>query len=169
MTDLSSALLQAQPSGAKAIMATSSGADSVTVTKQAAEFGILNSFGIESVFFQHPDSNSTAATRDEIREMAALGGVIEICALGMLPPFHRLHPKTAIEIIAEVTPQQAALTTDYFFEWSPPGPETLRMIVGIFLSQGLAAEDIKAMLHDTPRRLLARFASSIPDDQNALD
>ena len=126
-------------------------------------------FGIESVFFQHPDSNSTAATRDEIREMAALGGVIEICALGMLPPFHRLHPKTAIEIIAEVTPQQAALTTDYFFEWSPPGPETLRMIVGIFLSQGLAAEDIKAMLHDTPRRLLARFASSIPDDQNALD
>ena len=66
-------------------------------------------FGIESVFFQHPDSNSTAASREEILEMAALDAVIEICALGMLPPFHRLHPRTAVEIIAQVTPQRAVL------------------------------------------------------------
>ncbi len=119
-------------------------------------------YGIESVFFQHPDSNSTAATREEILEMASLGATIEICALGMLPPFHRLHPRTAIEIIGQVTPQRAVLTTDYFFDWAPSAPETLRMIVGILLSLGLPAADIATMLHDNPRRLLARGPVAIP-------
>jgi hypothetical protein len=119
-------------------------------------------FGIDSVFFQHPDSNSTAATREEIHEMAALGAVIEICALGMLPPFHRLHPRTAIEIIGEVTPHQAVLTTDYFFDWAPPAAETLRMIIGIFLSLGVPRADLVAMLCDTPRRLLAGSRTRIP-------
>ena len=57
---------------------------------------------------------------------------------------------------------RAVLTTDYFFDWASPAGETLRMIVGIFLPQGLAADDIKAMLHHTPRRLLAKLASNIP-------
>ena len=47
------------------------------------------------------------------------------------------------------------LTTDYFFDWAPPAPDTLRMIVGIFLSLGLPAADIKLMLQTNPRKLLA--------------
>jgi branched-chain amino acid transport system substrate-binding protein len=43
MADFSSMLVQAQSSGAQAIMANPSGADCVTVIKQAKEFGILDS------------------------------------------------------------------------------------------------------------------------------
>jgi hypothetical protein len=117
--------------------------------------GAAKDYGINSIFFQHPDSNSTAATREEIHEMAALDAIIEICALGMLPPFHRLAPKTAIEIISQITPQKAVLTTDYFFEWAPPSPDTLRMIIGIFRSLGVSAADIRLMVRANPRKLLA--------------
>jgi hypothetical protein len=113
-------------------------------------------YGIDSVFFQHPDSNSVGASRDEIREMAALGATIEICALGFLPAFQRITPKTAIEIIEESTPEICMLTTDYFFEWVPSGPETLRMLIGVLLGFGVAAKDIRTMVNDVPRRLLGK-------------
>lgn len=113
-------------------------------------------FGIESVFFQHPDSNSVAASREEIREIAALDAVCEICALGLLPPFQRISVATIREIVEEIGAGKAALTTDYFFDWSPPAPETLRMVIGIFLSQGISPDDIRTMIRDTPARLLKR-------------
>ena len=115
-----------------------------------------NDMGLGPVLFQHPDSNSTAATRDEIREMAALGAIIEICALGFLPPYQRITIETALEIIQEVTPHQIALTTDYFFSWSPPGPEQLRMLSGILHAKGVPADDLHTMLRDVPRRFLRR-------------
>ena len=113
-------------------------------------------YGIDSVFFQHPDSNSVKATRDDIREMAALGGVCELCALGLLPPFQRITIAEIVDIIAEIGPERAVLTTDYFFDWSPPAPETLRMMIGVLLSAGVPAADIRTMIRDVPARLLGR-------------
>lgn len=110
--------------------------------------------GIHEIFFQHPDSNSTGATRDDIREIVKLGGVVEVCALGMLPAFQRITARTMVEIIEEVGPDQTVLTTDYFFEWAPPAAETLRMTAGTFLDLGLPEETVRKMMQDTPARLL---------------
>jgi hypothetical protein len=112
--------------------------------------------GIDTILFQHPDSNSVKASRDEIREMARLGATVEICALGLLPAFQRISVNEVMEIVAEVTPAQCVLTTDYFFDWAPSAPETLRMLIGILLSRGVSAEDIRTMVRDVPRRLLSR-------------
>ena len=46
--------------------------------------------GIETILFQHPDSNSVNASRHDITEMAALGATIEICSVGLLPAFQRI-------------------------------------------------------------------------------
>ncbi len=113
-------------------------------------------YGIESVFFQHPDSNSVNATRDEIRDLVALGAVCEICALGLLPPFQRITVAEIAEIVDEIGAQNAVLTTDYFFDWASPAPETLRMVIGIFLSVGIPEDDIRMMIRDVPARLLGR-------------
>lgn len=118
--------------------------------------GAAKDCGIGSIFFQHPDSNSVAATRDDIRELAALDAVCEICALGLLPPFQRISVGAVREIVEEIGPAKCALTTDYFFDWAPPAAETLRMIIGVFLSQGISADDIRIMIRDTPARLLGR-------------
>lgn len=102
--------------------------------------------GNDTVLFQHSDSNSVNASRDDIKEMAALGATIEICSIGQL-----------IDIIGEVTAAQCVLTSDYFFDWAPPAPETLRMMIGTFLARGITLGDIRAMVHDVPRRLLSRL------------
>ncbi len=113
--------------------------------------------GIETVLFQHPDSNSVNASRDDIKEMAALGATIEICSVGLLPAFQRISIGQLIDIIGEVTAAQCVLTSDFFFDWAPPAPETLRMMIGTFLARGVAPGDIRAMVHDVPRRLLSRL------------
>jgi predicted metal-dependent phosphotriesterase family hydrolase len=111
-------------------------------------------YGIDEVVFSHPDSNSVGATRDEIREMNALGAVCEFCALGFL--YQRISPKTALEIISDVTPDRAIMTTDYFYDWVPPGAEMMRMLIGTFLRHGVGESDIRKMVKTNPERLLRR-------------
>jgi hypothetical protein len=111
-------------------------------------------FGINEVIFSHPDSNSVAANRQEIRDMSQLGAICEFCALGCLPMFQRIHPKTFVEILDEIDHDRVILTTDYFFEWAPPASETLRMLMGTFLSLGVAEETVAKMVRGTPARVL---------------
>jgi len=110
--------------------------------------------GIGTILFQHPDSNSVKATRDETRELIRLGATIELCALGLMPAFQRIGIGEIMEIVEEAGPARCVLTTDYFFDWAPSAPETLRMMIGILLSRGVAAADIRTMVRDAPRRLL---------------
>jgi hypothetical protein len=123
-------------------------AESLAVAEAAKDYGI------EEVFFQHPDSNSVAASRDEILEMARRGAVIELCALGLLPPLQRIKPAWMVEIIEAVGADQCVLTTDTFFEWAPPAAETLRMTARILVSMGVHEDTIRILIRDGPRRLL---------------
>ena len=111
-------------------------------------------FGINEVIFSHPDSNSVAATREEIRDMAKLGAVCEFCCLGCLPMFQRIHPRDFVEILGEIDADKVVLTTDYFFEWAPPASETLRMLIGTFLALGVSEAGVRKMVRDTPARVL---------------
>lgn len=118
-------------------------------------------YGIESVVFSHPDSHSVGATREEIRDMVQLDSYCEFCALGMLPAFQRLGPGEAMEIIEEIRPERAILTTDYFFEWAPPASETLRMLIGTFLELGMSDSDVRLMVRDNPAKMLGWDAAKI--------
>jgi hypothetical protein len=123
-------------------------AESLAVAEAAKDYGI------EEIFFQHPDSNSVAASRDEILEMARRGAVIELCALGLLPPLQRIKPAWMVEIIEAVGADQCVLTTDTFFEWAPPAAETLRMTARILVSMGVPQDTIRVLVRDVLRRLL---------------
>jgi hypothetical protein len=125
-------------------------AESLAVARAALDTGN------DRIVFSHPDSHSVGATREQVRDMAAMGALYEFCTLGMLPAFQRIHPKNALEIVGEVGARSCLLTTDFFFEWSPPAPEHLRMVIGTFLSLGLPADDIRTMVRDNPWRLLGR-------------
>ena len=131
-------------------------AESIAVAQRAKDFGI------DSVIFSHPDSNSVAASREEIRDMVALDAVCEFCTLGMLPAYQRITPKLAMEIVQEIKPERAIITTDYFFEWCPPASETLRMLAGTFLQLGMSFSDVSMMMRDNPARLLGMPPPSCP-------
>lgn len=116
-------------------------------------------YGINSVFFQHPDSRSVAATREETREMVKLGAMIELCALGLLPLTQRITVRDLLQMLDDASADQAVLTTDYFFDWAPSGPETLRMLISVLMSSGVSRAEITKMVRDNPARLLGRSAS----------
>jgi hypothetical protein len=110
--------------------------------------------GVREVMFQHPDSRSIGATRDDIRQIAAAGGTIEFCAIGFTPAFQRLPIPECINIIREVGVEHVVLTTDCFFGWMPSAPELLRMTLGSMLHHGLTEREAAMLVRDNPRRLI---------------
>lgn len=126
----------------------------VSPRESLALVGEAKRLGVREVMFQHPDSHSIGATREEIRDLAAAGAVVEFCALGFLPAFQRLSIPDCLEIIAEVGVERAVLTTDCFFGWMPPAAELLRITLGSMLFHGLAEADAARLVRDNPRRML---------------
>ena len=110
--------------------------------------------GVRDVMFQHPDSRSIGATREDIRQIAAAGGTVEFCAIGFTPAFQRLPMPECLDIIREVGAERVVLTTDCFFGWMPPAPELLRMTLGSMLHHGLSLAEAAMLVRDNPRRLL---------------
>lgn len=126
----------------------------VSPRESIALAGCAKDYGIDEIVFSHPDSNSVGATRDDIRVMASLGAVCEFCTLGFL--YHRISPAEAADIVREVGADRALISTDYLYDWVPPGSEMMRMTIGTFLRNGIGAADITKMVKTNPERLLGR-------------
>ena len=106
------------------------------------------------LIYNHPDSRSVGATRTQMKMMADKGAFVEICALGMMPAFQRIHPREVIEIVRDIGAEKCVLSSDFFFDWAPPVPEMLRMTMGTLLSLGLSSEEIRLMVQTNPARIL---------------
>lgn len=115
-------------------------------------------FGIDEIVFSHPDSNSVGASRDDIRVMASLNALCEFCALGFI--YHRISPRAAAEIIGEISADRCVITTDYLYDWVPPGAEMMRMTIGSLLREGVSAPDLRKMVRTNPERLLGMKPAS---------
>lgn len=125
--------------------------------------------GVREVMFQHPDSRSIGATREDIRAIAEAGGTIEFCAIGFTPAFQRLPMPDCLEIIRDVGAERVVLTTDCFFGWMPPAPELLRMTLGGMLHHGLSLREASLLVRDNPRRLLGLPAWSEVEQPSTHD
>jgi len=110
--------------------------------------------GFKKLILNHPDSRSIGASFEQIVEFAALGGYVEICALGLMPMFLRITPQELKKIIQTVGAGRCILTSDYAFEWSPSGPEKLRMLISALLEVGVKGEEIVEMAQANPKILL---------------
>ena len=109
------------------------------------------SVGMNRLIFGHPISR---ANRNEIKSMAGLGAYIELTALSIMPPYQRVKPVEMVEIIRDVGPEHCILTSDAFYEWSPPPAELLRILVGSLLGLGLDPEEVKLMVQTNPAAIL---------------
>jgi hypothetical protein len=114
-----------------------------------------NSLGGIPVIFSHPDSKSVGGTSDDIKVMIKKGAYVEICALGMMPAFQRVVPGEVCQLINELGADNFILTTDFFFDWAPPPPEMLRMVIGTLLINGLNQEQIRKMVDTNPINILS--------------
>lgn len=110
--------------------------------------------GYDKLILNHPDSRSIGATFEQIVEFASLGAYVEICALGLMPMYLRITPNELKRYIHAVGANRCILTSDYAFDWSPSGPEQLRMLIGSLLEVGVKADEIAEMAQANPRKLL---------------
>jgi hypothetical protein len=124
-------------------------AESLAVAKAAEQAGYFR------LAFTHPDSHSIGAQRKQVLAMAEMGSYIEICALGLTPIFHRISPREFAEIIHAVGAERCFLSTDYFYDWCPPIPELMRILMHALLHEGVTSEKIRVMSRDIPRFLLS--------------
>jgi hypothetical protein len=110
--------------------------------------------GLKKLVFGHPDSKTVGAQMEQIREVAEMGFFIEFTFLGLLPPYQRITPKEICRRIREVGTNHSILTTDAFFEWSPPPVEMMRMFIATLLDQGMTGKEITTMVKHNPSELL---------------
>lgn len=104
--------------------------------------------------FSHPESHSIGATPEETVAVADAGACIEITAVGIYPQIARTTPAALAEVVAAVGTDRCVLTSDYFFSWSPPSTRMLTDLADGLVASGVDRDGVRAMLVDTPRRLL---------------
>ena len=80
---------------------------------------------------------------------------VEFTFLGLLPAFWRISIKEVCQRIREIGAERSILTTDAFFEWTPPPSEMMRMYIGSLLDQGIAGDEIDIMARKNPSELLS--------------
>lgn len=114
----------------------------------------VNRAGNVRVVFTHPYSSSVGGNLQDMKAMAQGGAYIEICALAMMPAFQTLSPEGVINIVREIGAEQCVLSTDFFFDWAPPPPEMLRMIVGTLLMRGLSDRELRCLIQTNPASII---------------
>jgi hypothetical protein len=122
--------------------------ESLAVAREAKKMGF------KKLLLSHPDSNSVGATMEQVKEMAGMGFFIETTFLGLLPAFWRISLKEICQRIREVGARRWVLSTDAFFEWTPPPAEMMRMFIGSMLSAGMSTDDVDLMVRKNPGELL---------------
>jgi len=110
--------------------------------------------GLKKLIFDHPDSKTVGGQVEHIKEMAEMGFFIEFTFLGLLPAFQRISPKEILRRIREIGAARSILTTDTFFEWTPPPSEMLRMFIATMLGEGITEDEMKTMVCRNPEMLL---------------
>lgn len=110
--------------------------------------------GLKKLIFGHPDSKSVGGGMEHIKEIAEMDFFVEFTFLGMLPAFQRISPKEICWRIREIGAKRSILTTDTFFEWTPPPSEMMRMFVATILGEGITEDEIKTMICRNPEALL---------------
>ena len=122
--------------------------ESLAVAREAKKIGF------KKLLLSHPDSNAVGATMEQVKEMAEMGFFIETTFLGLLPAFWRISLKEICQRIREVGARRWVLSTDAFFEWTPPPAEMMRMFIGSMLSAGMSADEVDLMVRKNPSELL---------------
>lgn len=113
-----------------------------------------NRVGFGPIIYSHPNTPSVGGILDDMKLMADKGAFVEFCTVGMMPALQGFHPKDVAELILSIGAERCVLSSDFFFDWAPPPPEMLRMLIATFLSLGLSEDEIRMMVQTNPDRIL---------------
>jgi hypothetical protein len=109
--------------------------------------------GLKKLIFGHPDSKSVGGQIEHIKEMAKMNFSLNLLSW-YASAFQRISPKEICRRIKEIGAMRSILTTDTFFEWTPPPAEMMRMFIATILEEGVTGDEIETMVRRNPEELL---------------
>jgi Family of unknown function (DUF6282) len=113
-----------------------------------------NKVGVKKMIVDHPDIGFTKVPFDTQVRMTKMGVKMNYVAAEVSPRFYCISPKERVKNIKKLGVQNVIISTDVG-QLSNPNPiEMMRLYVQMLLEEGLSADDVKMMLHETPAALL---------------
>ena len=110
--------------------------------------------GVKFVLTHPLNSPLIAATLDQMKEVADMGGYIENVFIGCMPMHGGLKPMQIVEVIEHVGADHCTMASDAIEAWNPKPPEVLRMFIATMLSLGVSEDAVYEMTHTNPAYLL---------------
>ena len=110
--------------------------------------------GVKFVLTHPLNTPLIAATLDQMKEVADMGGFIENVFIGCMPMHEGIKPRRIAEVIEHVGAERCTMASDAIEAWNPPPPEVLRMFIASMLALGVPEDDIYMMTHTNPGKLL---------------
>jgi hypothetical protein len=120
--------------------------------------------GCDRVLITHAQFEVVNMTLEQMRQAAAIGVKMELCAMGSLmgPSAHlawmrhwrQVAPKETAERIKAVGADHFVLATDLGQTGNPTPPDGYKAFVGALLAEGISKEQIRMMGRETPGALL---------------
>ena len=122
--------------------------ESLALCKEAVAAGV-------KFVLTHPLSTPLiAASPDQMKEVADMGGYIENVFIGCMPMHEGMKPKRIAEVIEHVGAGRCTMASDAIEAWNPKPPEVLRMFIASMLALGIPEDAVYAMTHTNPAFLL---------------
>jgi hypothetical protein len=128
--------------------------------EQKAVIRAAKNCGVRKIVINHPTYQVLEFTRDQIKELADLGTILEFCVLPLTPqwtlrdPQKGWSPYQVAQLIKEVGPERCVLATDVGQVHNPTPVEGLRMFVRMMQEGGLTREETDIMTKHNPAKLL---------------
>ena len=110
--------------------------------------------GVKFVLTHPLNTPLIAASLDQMKKVASLGGYIENVFIGCMPMHEGIKPKRIAEVIEHVGAERCIMSSDAIEAWNSPPPEVLRMFIASMLALGVSEDDVYMMTHTNPAKLL---------------
>jgi len=110
--------------------------------------------GIERMVFSHPLSTSIGGSLEAMKLAVRYGAFVEFTQAVAILPNARVTVAQIHDFISTLGPEHCVLTTDVFFAWQPPLPESLRAYLGQLSGLGMSDDHLRTMVRDNPSRFL---------------
>lgn len=120
-----------------------------------AVFEAAKAHGVRRMIVNHPNF-VIDATRDEVKELAELGALIEhsLCMYDEESSFHNWQIDTLVEWIRWVGPERSSLGSDLGQAGNPFPADSFRKICARLLEAGMTEREVRMLVADNPARLL---------------
>ena len=120
-----------------------------------AVFTAAKEHGVRRMIVNHPNF-VIEATKDEVRELAELGALIEhsLCMYDEESSFHNWQIDTLVDWIRWVGPERSSLGSDLGQAGNPFPADSFRKICARLLEAGMSEREVRMLVADNPARLL---------------